>query len=143
MSYVLDASSILALTRRFGERIVDLSKGNFTPSLAYYEIGNALWKECNLLKRLNMNEVNKTLEFTFSLLKLMQIIPIEDSNLGLKTLSNANKLNITYYDAAYLTVTKQLDKILVTEDEKLTKAARKIGVKTSSTKNMHLRNVPT
>lgn len=51
MSYVFDASSILASTRRLGEEIVELSKENFTSPLAYYEIGNALWKEYNLLQR--------------------------------------------------------------------------------------------
>ena len=47
----------------------------------------------------------------------------------------ANKLNITYYDAVYLNVAKELDKVLVTGDERLREIAEKINVKTLSSKN--------
>ena len=46
----------------------------------------------------------------------------------------AGKLNITYYDAAYLTGAQRSNKILVTDDEKLAEAAKGAGVKTLSSK---------
>jgi len=131
---VFDAGSILILTRELGEKVVDVMKGNLTTSLAYYEVGNALWKECKLAKRLTVNDSFEVLKFTFSLLNLMKIVQITDEVLGVKTLSNATKLNITYYDAAYLTVAREADKVLVSDDEKLVAASRKVGVKTSSSK---------
>ncbi|NIP67006.1 hypothetical protein GWN63_02995, partial [Candidatus Bathyarchaeota archaeon] len=83
MSYLLDSSSILALARKLGGRVVDLAKESFTLSLAYYEIGNALWKECSLLERLSVDEATKILGFIFSLLNVMRTIHVKDSELGL------------------------------------------------------------
>jgi len=134
LSYVFDASSILILTRELGEKVVDVMKGNLTTSLAYYALGNALWKECNLAKRLTVNEAIEVLKFAFSLLNLMKIVPITDGVLGVKTLSNATKLNITYYDAAYLTVAQETGKILVSDDKKLLTVSKNVGIKTSLSK---------
>jgi len=135
MSYVFDASSILLLTRELGDKVVDVVKENLTASLAYYEIGNAIWKEHNILKRLDANEAAKALGFTFSLLKLMKVITIEDADLGVRTLQEASKLNITYYDATYLVTAKESSAILVTDDERLATASEKIGIETVSSKS--------
>lgn len=140
MSYAFDASSILILTRELGGKVPDVVRGNFTASLAYYEVGNALWRECNLLRRLDVDEAAKTLEFTTSLLNFMKTVHIKDAKSCVRTLFNAYKLNITYYDAAYLSVAEDLGKILVTDDEKLAVAAEKIGVETSSSKGFIKRN---
>jgi len=135
MSYAFDAGSILILTRELGEEVLDVVKGNSTTSLAHYEIGNALWKECNLLRRLSVDEAAKALKFTISLLKFMEVIHVKDVDLSVRTLSDACKLNITYYDAAYLSVAEDLGKVLVTDDEKLATAAKEIGVKTLSNRS--------
>ena len=135
MSYAFDAGSILILTRELGEKVLDAIGQNFTISLAYYEIGNALWKECNLLRRLSVDEATKALEFTISLLNFMEVIQVKDVDLGVRTLSDACKLNITYYDAAYLSVAEDLGKVLVTDDEKLATAAKEIGVETLSSRS--------
>jgi len=134
LSYVFDAGSILILTKELGGKAVDVMKGNLTTSLAYYEVGNALWKECSLAKRLTVNEAIEVLKFVFPLLDLMEIVPIKDEVLSVKTLSNATKLNITYYDAAYLTVAQETGGILVSDDKKLIMVSKSIGVKTSSSK---------
>lgn len=136
MSYAFDAGSILILTRELGERVLDVVGGNSTASLAYYEAGNAIWKECNLLRRLGVDEAAKALEFTISLLSFMEVIQIKNKKLGVRTLSNACKLNITYYDAAYLSVAEDLGKVLVTDDEKLATAAKEIGVETLSSRSL-------
>lgn len=105
-----------------------------TISLAYYEIGNALWKECNLLRRFSVDEATKALGFTVSLLNFMEVIQVKDVDSGVRTLSEACKLNITYYNAAYLSVAKDLEKVFVTDDEKLATAAKEIGVETLSSR---------
>jgi len=134
LSYVFDAGSILILTKELGEKAVDVLKENLTTSLAYYEVGNTLWKECSLAKRLTVNEAIEVLTFVLSLLDLMEIVPIKDEVLSVKTLSNATKLNITYYDAAYLTVAQETGKILVSDDKKLVTVSKNVGVKTSLSK---------
>ncbi|RLE61646.1 MAG: toxin VapC [Thermoprotei archaeon] len=135
MSYVFDSCSLLNLTRALADGVIDVLKGNITVSLAYYEIGNALWKECNLYKRVSVEEVVKTLRFMYSMLGLMKVIHIEDVSFSINTFFIASKLNITYYDAAYLNVAKELDKVLVTDDKRLREIAEKINVKTLSSKN--------
>jgi len=135
VSYVFDACSLLNLTRALADEVIDVLKGNITVSLVYYEIGNTLWKECNLYKRISVEDAVKTLRFMYSMLSLMKIIRVEDVSFGINTLFMANKLNITYYDAAYLNVAKELDKVLVTDDKRLREIAEKINVKTLSSKN--------
>jgi len=135
VSYVFDACSLLNLTRALADEVIDVLKGNITVSLVYYEIGNTLWKECNLYKRISVEDAVKTLRFMYSMLSLMKVIRVEDVSFGINTLFMANKLNITYYDAAYLNVAKELDKVLVTDDKRLREIAEKINVKTLSSKN--------
>ena len=130
MSYVFDAGSILLLTRELGKNVVDVVKEQVTASLAFYEIGNALWKECCLLGRLRMAEAEETLSFIHALMTVMKVLDVrEDSGLGKNVLANAAKLKITYYDSAYLTLAERFKAILVTDDGRLAKASRKIGIK--------------
>ena len=134
MIYIFDASSILALTREFGEKVIDFLKGNVTVSLALYEMGNVLWKECSLLKRLSVEEAVKTLDFVFSLDGVMRVLDVKSSRLGRCVLANAVKLNITYYDSVYLTVADEVKGVLVTDDTELARASRENGVKTLGSK---------
>ena len=132
MSYVFDASSLLILARDLGEKAVDIVRRGITADLAIYEIGNALWKECTLLKRLSHEEALKALEFMAALLDIMETVDIR--NLINDVLRNASELNITYYDSTYLTIAEKTDGILVTDDERLSKASVKRGIKTLNTK---------
>ena len=101
-----------------------------TVSLVYYEVGNAVWRECFLLKRIIPKEATKLLKSIFAILQAMDVAVLEDEELGTAILNMAGRLNITYYDAAYLIEAQRLNKTLVTDDEKLTKAAKSAGVKT-------------
>ena len=100
-----------------------------TVSLVYYEVGNVVWRECFLLKRIIPKEATKLLKSIFAMLQAMDVAVLEDEELGSAILNMAGRLNITYYDAAYLIEAQKL-KTLVTDAEKLTKAAKSVGVKT-------------
>ena len=134
MSYVFDASSLLILARDLGEKVVDIVRGGMTADLAVYEIGNTLWKECVLFKRLSYEEALRALEFMAALLDIMETVDIRNLNLIDDVLRNASELNITYYDSAYLTIAEKTGRTLVTDDKKLSEASVKRGVKTSDTK---------
>lgn len=134
--YLFDASSLLNITRELGEKVIDVVKNNFTISLAYYEIGNALWKECRLLRKLDLNSAIKTLRFMFSMFSKMTVIGIEEGGLGNSILTNAFKYSITYYDASYLSVAKKLDAILVSDDKELIKIAKKLKVNGITSKEL-------
>jgi predicted nucleic acid-binding protein len=97
-------------------------------------VGNALWRESFLLKRIAQVEAEKLLHSIFSILQAMDVVVLENEDLGAVILDMAGKLNITYYDAAYLAETQRSGKILVTDDEKLAKTAEKAGVKTITSK---------
>ena len=107
-----------------------------TISLAYYEVGNVVWRECFLLKRIIPREAAKLLKSIFAILQAMDVAVLEDEELGTAILNMAGRLNITYYDAAYLIEARRSNKTLVTDDEKLIKAAKSIGVKTLTSKTL-------
>lgn len=132
MSYVIDASSLLNLTRELGEDTVDVLKDNLTSSLAIYEIGNGLWKECNLLEDFSFKDAAEILEFTTSIMETMKVIHLGESDLEGEVLHTAKERNITYYDATYLTIAENSREALVTDDGKLRDAAKKAGVKAMS-----------
>jgi predicted nucleic acid-binding protein len=51
---------------------------------------------------------------------------------GSEVFNTAYKLNLTFYNSAYLTEKKKTDSILVTDDKKLAKAAQNLGIQTMS-----------
>jgi len=128
---LFDANAIYRLIREVPETSPDILSQGSTSHLAYYELGNALWKECLLLKRISNEEAEKSLDFLYTILERMQVITL-NSNMGSTVLKTAFKLKLTFYDSAYLTEANKTDRVLVTDDKKLAKAAENLGVKTLS-----------
>ena len=86
-SYVFDASSILVAVRDFGEKALDILLDGFTVSLAFYEIGNAIWKKFFLLRRVNEEKAVKVLRAIFSVIELVSIVDLrKDESFGIKAL---------------------------------------------------------
>jgi len=129
-SLLFDASSILTLVRELGEKAPDELLEGSTISLAYYELGNALWRECFLLKRINKEEAEKLLRAMFAIVQAMDVALIENEDEANDILKKAYDFNITYYDSAYIVQAYKTEKTLVTEDKKLAKAAEKSSIKT-------------
>jgi len=129
-SLLFDTSCILALVREFRGNAPKILRKGFTVSLAYYEIGNAIWRECYLLGRIALDDAAIVLSSIFTILQTMNVTMLEDDMMGRDILNMAGELGITYYDAAYLTMAQKLNKTLVTNDEELIKAAKKTDVKT-------------
>ncbi|RLI33453.1 hypothetical protein DRO56_01710 [Candidatus Bathyarchaeota archaeon] len=127
---LFDASSIFMLVREFREEAPEILRGGSTISLAYYEIGNALWRECVLLKRVTPEEALGILRALFAMLRTMEVTKLEDEDGGVAILNLACELNITYCDAAYLAEAQRSGRMLVTDDEGLAEAAGRVGVKT-------------
>ena len=128
---LFDSNVIYWLIREMPDTAVDRLIEGYTINLAYYELGNALWRECLLLKKISLEEAQKSLGLMYAILEKMQITPI-DSDTGAEVLEVAYKFSLTFYDSAYLTEAKENGKTLITDDNKLAKAAEKIGVKTLS-----------
>ncbi len=56
MSVLLDASALLNVVRLLGPKALDYIRGCYELTLTPHEIGNAIWKETTLLKRLPIDE---------------------------------------------------------------------------------------
>ena len=127
---LFDASSIFTLVRELrGDAPDKLLEGSTIP-LAYYELGNALWRECFLLKRISQKEAKKLLRTMYAILQSMDVASLDKEDEGNAVLDTACRFNITFYDSAYLAEAHKSKKTLVTDDKKLAKAAENAGVKT-------------
>jgi predicted nucleic acid-binding protein len=135
-SLLFDASSIFTLIRELrGEALDKLLEGS-TISLAYYELGNALWRECFLLKRISQKEAENLLRAMFAILQAMDVVLLENEDDGSVVLDKACKFNLTYYDSAYVAEACKSKKVLVTDDKKLAKAAENAGLKTLTSRTL-------
>jgi predicted nucleic acid-binding protein len=132
---LFDANAIYRLIRDCPEKATDKLMEGTTISLAYYELGNALWRETHLLKRISIEEAQKSLSLMYAMLARMQVVKVDDEQ-GIEILQTAHKCNLTFYDSAYLVEAKKASKILVTDDNKLAKAAEILGVETLSSNTL-------
>ncbi len=133
--FLFDSNVIYSLIRERPQDAVEKLIEGTTIYLAYYELGNALWRECLLLKRISIGEAEISLDLMYSILDHMQIAYI-DNETGNDVLQTAHNCNLTFYDAAYLIEAKKSGKILITDDTKLAKAAEKLGIKTLSSRTL-------
>ncbi len=130
---LFDSNIIFRLIRELPEEAFDKLAEGATIYLAYYELGNALWRESLLLKRISIDEAQKSLDLMYSLLDRMQVASI-DNQAGTEVLQRAYECQLTFYDAAYLVEAKKSGKTLVTDDNQLAEAAENLGIKVLSSK---------
>ena len=129
---LLDANSIILLTRA-GE-IPETSDETVVAStgIAAYELGNAVWKDLHIFKRLSKEEADLLLTMFHKTLSRMKVEPQSELSERIEVLRNSDNLGISYYDSSYLTSAIRLEATLVTEDKRLRKAADACGVPTLS-----------
>ena len=116
MRYLLDASALLNIVRRLGEKSLKILKENYILTLTIYEVGNALWRETKLLKKLTTDEAEEIMKAVIALTKFMQIVEPEDP---IEILRISNRIEATFYDTAYVVVALRRNLTLVTDDKKL------------------------
>lgn len=128
MKYLLDASALLPLVTRFGKQLItEASREDlFTTDLGLYEACNSLWKLATLLKTITLEDA-MDVAATFRDLVTRNVIQLEEfAKLNLSnTFKKAYEERLTFYDASYIANAESKEATLVTEDEKLWKAARK------------------
>ena len=125
MTYLLDASSLMLLIKSTHEdkklAIVDESR---VLDLTIFEIGNTLWKESELLKSLSSEEVDKVVKTVVRVLAALESVQVNLEELE-EVLAIARSEKLTFYDSSYLYVAKKSGFILVSNDGKLFRAAKK------------------
>ncbi len=126
---LFDASSILTIVRELkGDAPDKLAEGT-TISLAYYEVGNALWRETFLLKRISRPQAETLLSEIYAIIGEMNVATLQGESSGNAILDAACKFNLTFYDSAYLAQADKSKSTLVTDGKKLAAMAQKAGVK--------------
>jgi len=103
---VLDSSAIYSLIEELGGKVIDVFKESITSTLAFYEIGNILWKK-------------KLEDLTEMFIKVMSFIEVEDVRLNKEIVSLSMKENLTYYDAVFLYLSRKHGLKLVSDDKDL------------------------
>jgi predicted nucleic acid-binding protein len=125
--YLFDSSAIITLIER---RKSDVLLEGWTVDLAFYELGNAVWKMVNLYKKLSIDDAKVVLDTFMSVYSMMNKIHGLDSQ---SILMMALQEGITYYDATYLYAAVVKKMTLVTDDKKLKHAGSKyVNVLSSS-----------
>ena len=115
MKYLFDASALLNLVRRLGEESLKILEENYILTLTIYDVGNALWREARLSRRLTMDEAEAMMRAIITPIEFMQVIELQDP---IEVLRISNEIEITFYDAAYLVAALRSGLILVTDDRR-------------------------
>ncbi|MEM4639930.1 MAG: type II toxin-antitoxin system VapC family toxin [Thermofilum sp.] len=126
MKAIVDASSLLLMIKNVEEEaLLDKLEGLATLDLAFYEIGNALWKQV-VRGVASREEVERTALAIGKLLLVKGVIKVGWRDLGYSAILNLAVDNgITFYDASYLAASIAFGVPLITEDEKLRRVAAK------------------
>jgi len=127
--YLLDSSAIAVTLKELHEKSIELLDGKDTLNLAYYEIGNIIWKECVLKRLISPEEAVENAEGIAKILGIMKIEKIDSSEDFMEAMKLATRLKLTFYDASYLYVAKRKGLTLVTEDDELYKKAKENDIK--------------
>ncbi|AWR94018.1 type II toxin-antitoxin system VapC family toxin [Acidianus brierleyi] len=109
IKYLFDSSAIFDLTK-LGGKALDFLKNNYTITLAYYELGNILWKYKD---KLGIEAVFNALSAALSFVNIIEV------KLDKEIVEEAIKNNLTYYDSAYLVTAKRIGAKLVSLDKDL------------------------
>ena len=135
MRFLLDASSTLQLIKKLEEDMaLRILSESCVLDLGKYEVGNALWKEHILRHTITEEEFDEFFRLLTGVIIRSKIVRVEAQDLP-DVAKIAAKEKITFYDASYVEVAKGQKLILITEDEKLAKAAAKYA-KTATTNDL-------
>jgi predicted nucleic acid-binding protein len=116
---LFDSSAIINLC---GEKKIEKLLDGWTLNLAFYELGNAVWKQVYVHKTITVNEANTLLDPLIELFRKLRKPETEDA---FGTLKIAVKESLTYYDASYINAAMGNGLTLVTDDEPLYKMSKK------------------
>lgn len=116
--YLLDASALFLLVQR-GDIISQgrIIKNIHILHLTIYEIGNVLWKEAYIFKRIK--DLDRAAELIQEILRQINILadpPIAE------VLRLSVSRGLTFYDASYVYAAESMGFVLVTEDRQMLKS---------------------
>ncbi len=120
VNYLFDACSIY---RAMKEKKLGLLRDAYTVDLAPYELGNSIWREAWLNRKISYEEAKKLIEIVTKLMKVMKIMFVVDYESEILDLAYEEGIN--FYDASYIFSAIKIQGFLVTEDEYMKRHAEK------------------
>ena len=124
MKFIFDSSSIFRAIQTNRVRVL---VEEHTLDLARYELGNILWKEHALYKRLTRGELEDLMNIVKDVLGLMHILRTDCHEEDILRLSV--RMGVTFYDASYCYFADRDRMVLVTEDRELIRNATEANIK--------------
>ena len=125
MTYLFDASSLILLIRSSHEdRKLAIVNDSRILDLTIFEVGNALWKESELLKTLGTEDVENLVRAVVRALATLESIALTTEDFA-EVLGIARKEKLTFYASSYLYVAKKNRLTLVSNDGRLFRVASK------------------
>ena len=115
-AYLFDSSAIFEAVMDMGSGALPLLEGQYTINLAYYELGNVIWKHRKTI------EADVVLDALNDVISTMKVV---DVKLDREVMEEAARDGITYYDASYLVTSTRVNATLVTLDEELLRLGAK------------------
>ncbi len=125
---LFDASSIMLLAKNKPETASATLEGQYILDLTRYELGNALWKVAKLIDKSGESTAQEALEQVYSLVTLMEVIRLEGLEELAGTMETAFDTGLSFYDSSYVQAARREGLVLVTEDERLMRRAKELGL---------------
>ena len=94
---LFDAGSILELVRRLKAGAPPVLSEGSTLSLAFYEVGNAIWKQCHLQGRLDAREGAGLLSTLVAIIGAMDVVTPDSEESAGRALGLANRLRLHFF----------------------------------------------
>jgi len=125
---LFDASSIMLLAKRNPGTASATLEGQCILDLTRYELGNAIWRVAKLIGKSDKPIALEVLEQVHSLMALMEVLRPE----GLEEFNGAMEVafdvDLCFYDSSYIQAARRNGLVLVTEDARLMKRAKELGL---------------
>jgi predicted nucleic acid-binding protein len=125
---LFDASSLMLLAKRNPEKASTTLEGQGILDLTIYELGKALWKVAKLIDKSDKSTALEALELIHNLTALMELMRPEGLEDLTGTMEIAFDTGLSFYDSAYIQTARRNGLVLVTEDERLMKRAKELGL---------------
>jgi predicted nucleic acid-binding protein len=118
----------MLLAKWYPDKVSATLEGEYLLDMTMYEVGNAIWRISKLTNRSDESAALDAVEQAYYLTALMEVAKVE----GLEGLTGTMEIafdgGLSFYDSAYLHTARRTGVTLVTEDERLLRRAREVGV---------------
>ena len=128
--YVLDASVYAPLILQYGARLIGMLRKVevATLDLAVYETCNVFWKQHVKVRRISRDEAMVACRVSKALTRYVTVYKVIDLDVE-ETIKIAIDNNITFYDASYITLARELGAPIATEDKDVKNVAPDYNIK--------------